>query len=64
MKIQAFFSILTMALVASWASVASAETTALDLYIAKPDTHHGYTPIETRIGEGYTIYEIAMASQA
>ncbi len=64
MKTQAFFLILTMALVASWASVVGAETTALDLYVAKPDTRYGYTPIETRIGEGYTIYEIAMTSQA
>ena len=64
MKTCNFFSVLFFALVASWASNVGAETTALDLYIAKPDPNYGYTHLETRIGEGYTIHEIAMTSQA
>ncbi len=64
MKTHTFFSLLIFALVTSWASVVDAETTALDLYMAKPDTNYGYTHIETRMGEGYTIYDIAMTSQA
>ncbi len=64
MKTHTFFSLLIFALVTSWTSVVGAETTALDLYLAKPDTNYGYTHLDTRIGEGYTIYDIAMTSQA
>src|SRR5690349_25065590 len=41
-----------------------AKTTALDRYIAKPDTNYSYKLVNTIRGEGHTAYLLEMHSQA
>src|ERR1043165_9385887 len=40
------------------------ELTALDRYVAKPDTNYQYHLVNTVPGEGYTAYVLEMTSQA
>lgn len=45
-------------------SAPGAKTTALDRYIAKPDTNYSYKLVNTIRGEGHTAYLLEMHSQA
>src|SRR5881397_3007855 len=47
----------------SRADLATKET-ALDRYVAKPDTNYHYEVISTSRGEGYTLFVLGMTSQA
>ena len=42
----------------------AADLTALDKYVAKPDTNYQYRLLNTTPGEGYTAYTLEMISQA
>lgn len=42
---------------------ALAEDTALDRYVAKPDSHYGFEHRDTRYRLGYTIHQLKMTSQ-
>src|SRR4051812_34151955 len=48
---------------ALFAAVASAQTTALDRYVQKPDPAYKYELIRTIPGPGYTAYVIDLTSQ-
>src|SRR5436190_12895598 len=53
---QAFFLFFCPPLLAS-------EQTALDRYVATPDSHYGYKLVRESRGEGYTAYVLDMTSQ-
>ena len=63
MQIHAFLLSCVLSLVLAPVSLAEVGTTALDDYVSAPDPDYAFTHLDTRNGEGYTIYEIAMASQ-
>lgn len=42
---------------------APAEASALDDYVATPDPHYGFVQVDTRHGEGYTVFVLDMTSQ-
>src|SRR5689334_19581973 len=44
-------------------TVAPGELTALDKYVAAPDSHYSYKVVKTVKGEGYTGYIVDMVSQ-
>lgn len=71
MKSRLFLTLLTLAVVASQSSLAAApsrtsvgDRTALDRYIAKPDTNYSFRLASSIKGEGVTIHYIDMISQA
>jgi len=63
MKRQAHLSILVLAITVGFAGLAAARTTALDDYVAAPDSSYSYFHYDTRTGDGYTTYFVKMASQ-
>src|SRR3954466_13138253 len=59
----AFFSVtMVVVLICCWPVLAS-EQTALDRYVATPDSHYGYKLVRESRGEGYTAYVLDMTSQ-
>jgi len=65
MKIRARFlaPLLVAAVAVGFAGRTTAETTALDDYVAAPDPNYSYALVDTRIGEGYSIFVFFMTSQ-
>jgi PhoPQ-activated pathogenicity-related protein len=65
MKTQARFwaFLLAAAVAVGLAGKATGETTALDDYVAAPDPNYGYVQVDTRVGEGYSIFVVTMTSQ-
>ncbi|MFP6616077.1 MAG: PhoPQ-activated protein PqaA family protein, partial [Candidatus Hydrogenedentota bacterium] len=57
------FVALMLATVAVHAEKAGLKITALDRYVAAPDSHYKYSVTETIEGEGYTTYIVDMTSQ-
>ena len=59
-----FWSLVLATFVAvGFTSQTAAQTTALDDYVAAPDPNYGYTRVDTRVREGYTIFVVSMTSQ-
>ena len=42
----------------------AAQLTALDKYVAKPDTNYSFQVVSTNLGDGYTTFVLEMTSQA
>jgi len=42
----------------------AAQLTALDKYVAKPDTNYSFQVVTTNPGDGYTTFVLEMTSQA
>ena len=56
-------ALLTALLAAAFVTLAAAQQTALDRYVAKPDPAYKYELVKTIPGSGYTAYVIDLTSQ-
>jgi len=56
-------TLLSAAVLAAAAGLASGQDTALDRYIAKPDPSYSWKLVSTIVGEGYHGYVIDLSSQ-
>jgi PhoPQ-activated pathogenicity-related protein len=63
MKLRTISSSLFLVFAISFTCLVAAGTTALDIYVAKPDPNYSYVHRATRNGAGYTVYVVTMTSQ-
>ena len=63
MKLQQIFSILWLAAMVCTGKGVSADTTALDDYVAKADPNYGYVHDSSDNGLGFTSHVLTMTSQ-